>query len=233
MEDAAIWHLLRSVGEEPTAWHALVVAIEPSLLAFARAQPIGRLRDDDDTPREIVARVLARLHANEFSAIRKLCAQSPAPELRAWLRVLVRRSAIDFMRGSPEFQRATSTRPAHWISLATLSSSGDHAQVPDTLAQKRRAALAFIDDAVARATVSVSTHGDEAASRLAREWDINPIHTRRLIDRGARYKQVLTAICEGHTYPEIAERLGVTRREVELSVRYLEELFAARGFGAG
>jgi DNA-directed RNA polymerase specialized sigma24 family protein len=42
--------------------------------------------------------------------------------LQAWLRVIVRRSAIDYMRESPEFERATPTRPHHWISLATLSS---------------------------------------------------------------------------------------------------------------
>lgn len=233
MEDEDLWRLLRGVLVDPDGWHALVVAIEPTLLAFARTQPIGRLRDDDDTPREIVARVMARLHAKEFSAIRKLCEQPLPPEPRVWLRVLVRRSAIDFMRSTPEFQRATSVRPAGWISLASLSSSGNYAAVPDTLAQKRRAAMAFVEAAVARAAELVASHGDEAASRLALEWQISPTHTRRLVERGSRYQHVLASICEGRSYPEIAEHLGVTRREVELSVRYLEELFAARGFGAG
>src|SRR5690348_1499804 len=105
-------------------------------MMMAKRQPIGRLRDREDTPREIVTRVLARLHARDYAAIHKLCALEPAPELEAWLRVLVRRSAIDYMRESPEFERGNAKREHRWISLATLSSNAPM-QGPDSLAGKR------------------------------------------------------------------------------------------------
>jgi DNA-directed RNA polymerase specialized sigma24 family protein len=55
---------------------------------------------------------------------------------------------------------------------------------------------------------------------------------RRLVQKGTQYLGVLGAVLEGHSYPETADKLGITRREVELTVRYIEELLQARGFGA-
>jgi DNA-directed RNA polymerase specialized sigma24 family protein len=228
-----LWELLRAVAESgDPAWPALAAALDPELSAMARRQPIGRLRDREDTPREIVTRALARLHAREFAAVKKLCAMDPPPELRAWLRVLVRRSAIDYMRESPEFERATPSRPHRWISLATLS-SGAAAPAPDSLAEKRSQVLASVREMVDRATAEQAEHGrDEAISRLALEWKIERLHVRRLIKQPARYLAVLVSVLEGRTYPEIGDALGITRREVELTVRYLEELLHARGFAA-
>jgi hypothetical protein len=37
-------------------------------------------------------------------------------------------------------------------------------------------------------------------------------------------------VLAGHSYPEVAAALTITRREVELTVRCLEDLLAARGF---
>src|SRR5688572_10029276 len=131
-DDPELWALLRAVARDGDgAWPALLVRLEPELLALARRQPIGRLRDRDDSPREIASRVFARLHARDHAAIRKLCAREPPPVLRAWLRVIVRRSAIDYMRESPEFERATASRPDRWISLASLV-TGVPAPAPDS-----------------------------------------------------------------------------------------------------
>ena len=226
-----LWELLRAVAADgESAWGPLLVELEPELATFARRQPIGRLRDQEDTPREIVTRVIARLHAREFAAVKKLCAQDPPPELRAWLRVLVRRSAIDYMRESPEFERGNDKREHRWISLATLS-SGDAALDPDSLAQKRREVLTFIREAVELAAAESKQHGVEAAiSRLSLLWKVPRIQVRRLIAKGEQYLAVLTSVLEGRTYPETAEQLGLTRREVELTVRYIEELMRERGF---
>lgn len=49
--------------------------------------------------------------------------------------------------------------------------------------------------------------------------------------RGAQLQTVLVAVLAGHAHTEIAARLGITRREVELSVRYIEELLHARFVG--
>jgi DNA-directed RNA polymerase specialized sigma24 family protein len=230
VEDPLWQHLDAVASRGPEAWPALAAELDPVLVAMAKRQPIGRLRDGDDTPRDIVARVLARLHKRDFHALRKLCAERPRPELRAWLRVLVKRCAIDYMRESPEYERATARREARWISLATLSSR-DVAQA-DTLGEKRAEVLAFVRGVVERVTEELRVHGrDEAIARLALAWRIDRTHVRRLVARAHTYHQVLVAVLEGHSYPEIATRLDLSRREVELTVGYLEEFLQARGFG--
>ncbi len=220
-------------GDE-AAWQALLAKLDPELAHMARRQPIGRLRDREDTPREIVMRTIARLHAKDYAAIKKLVSLEPKPELQAWLRVLVKRSAIDYMRESPEYERATATRDHRWISLASLSSSqGPAAAQPDSLAEKREQVTAFVRAAAERAAAEKQQHGDDdAIARLALEWKIGRVQVRRLVARGEQYVTVLNLVLSGFSYPEVAEQLGLSRREVELTVRYLEELLAARGFAA-
>jgi len=230
--DDPLWELFRAVSDRGApAWPALAAALDPELARMARRQPIGRLRDREDTPREIVTRALARIHAREFAAIKRLVAMDPPPEVRAWLRLIVKRSAIDYMRETPEFERGNAHREPRWISLATLHS---HAASPgpDSIVQKRHEVTSFLQDAVARCDAEVAALGkDDAIARLALEWKIERTHVRRLIARGRTYLDVLHSVLAGNSYPVTAEQLGLSRREVELSVRYLEELLAARGFG--
>ncbi|HEX4418599.1 MAG TPA: hypothetical protein VH165_11900 [Kofleriaceae bacterium] len=224
--DHQLWELLRAIAGGDTAqWPALLAELEPVVAGFARRQPIGRLRDREDTPREIVTRVFARLHARDHAAIQKLCALDPAPELRAWLRVVVRRAAIDYLRESPEFERATN----RWVSLATLS-SGAPSPARDSLVDKRNDVLAFVRGAVDQARAEHIEHGELAFTRLALTWKVARIHVRRLVTRGEQYLAVLAAVLDGQSYPDIAQRLAITRREVELTVRYIEELLRERGF---
>jgi DNA-directed RNA polymerase specialized sigma24 family protein len=230
VNDPELWELLQAVAASPDAWPRLATELDPVLVMMAKNQPIGRLKDRDDTPREIVTRVLARLHKREFEAIKRLCAMAPRPELRAWLRVLVKRSAIDYMRESPEYERGNANRDHRWISLATLSSLAV-APNPDTLAEKRTQVTSFLRDAVAEGGRALRELGnDDAISQLSMTWKIDRTHARRLIARGEQYIQVLGAILDGHSYPETATRLGITRREVELTVRYIEDFLEARGF---
>ncbi|MFT3698092.1 MAG: hypothetical protein QM831_33430 [Kofleriaceae bacterium] len=228
-----LWTLMQAVADRgDDAWHALLAKLEPELAHMAKRQPIGRLRDQEDSPREIVTRTIARLRAKDFAAIKKLVVQDPRPELVAWLRVLVKRSAIDFMRESPEYERKTATRDHRWISLATLSSSQGPRAVPDSLAEKRDQVTQFVAAAAKRAADEVAAHGeDEAISKLSLEWKIGRIQVRRLVQRGEQYVTVLGAVLSGFSYPEVGEKLGVSRREVELTVRYIEELLHERGFG--
>src|SRR5256885_9600661 len=123
MVDDPLWPRFIAVARDgDEAWPALAAELDPVVAAMAKHQRIGRLREREDTPREIVTRVLARLHKRDFDAIRRLCALTPRPELRGWLRVIVKRSAIDYMRESPEYERGNAGRDDRWISLATLSS---------------------------------------------------------------------------------------------------------------
>jgi hypothetical protein len=225
-----LWPQFRAVAADgELAWKALAAALHPALLRLAAHQPIGRLRNDKDVPHEIATRVLERLHAKEFAAVKKLCAAEAAPPLEAWLRVLVKNAAIDVVRDAPEFERKTEARDARWISLDTLVSTPG--ALPDSLVEKRRAVLAFIATAVGRVeAVSREKSGDDVLAALAAEWAIGRIHVRRLVQRGARYLEVIEAVLAGHSYPEVAEQLGSTRREVELTVQYVEELLVARRF---
>lgn len=225
-----LWPQFRAVAATgETAWKDLAAALFPAVLRLASRQPIGRLRNDKDAAHEIATRVLERLHAREFAAIHKLCSVDPPPTLEAWLRVLVRNAAIDVVRDSPEFERKTQTREAGWISLATLTSSPGAA--PDSLVEKRRAVISFIAAAVARVdAVAKDKPPDDVLGIVAAEWGIARIHVRRLLQRGARYLEVIEAVLAGHSYPEVAEQLGSTRREIELTVQYIEELLAARRF---
>nr|HEX4318339.1 hypothetical protein [Kofleriaceae bacterium] len=227
-DDARLWERFRAVARDgAAAWPTLMAAIEPELAAMTRRAPIGRLRGREDTPRDIVTRVFDRLHAREFAAVHKLCEIDPPPELRAWLRVMVRRAAIDYMRSSPEFERATPDKPPDWVSLATLTSLQPAPQ-QSSLAGKRELVVQTVRDMVARAAAEVATRGDDAYTHLALAWQIPRIHVRRLATRGDQMLAVLLAVLEGHTQAEIAERMSLSRREVELAVRNVEELLQAR-----
>lgn len=226
----ALWPLFRAVATtgEP-AWAALVAALHPQLVTLAGRQPLGRLRRNDDTRYDIATHVLERLRARDFAAIAKLCATDQPPPLEAWIRVLVRRAAIDYLRASPEYVRATPERDARWVTLQSLvSSTPDRA--PSTLAEKRVQLLSFVRDAVAQAAAADAAHGDEALGRLAAAWSVSRTHVRRLIQRGPELVGVLERVLAGQSFPEVAAALGRTRREVELAVHYLEEFLTARGF---
>jgi len=231
-DDTQLWACFRAVVDQgDAAWQPLLVELEPELMMMARNQPIGRLRDREDSPREIVTRVVARLHARQYTAVKKLCALDPPPELRAWLRVLVRRSAIDYMREHPEFDRGNAKRAPRWISLASLGSGEAVAVDPSSLAQKRAQVIAFVRTAVDESLKAVAAEGDDALFRLAVEWKVTRIHVRRIATRGEQYVAVLTLVLEGSSYPEVANKLTISRREVELTVRYIEEFLRARRFG--
>ncbi len=229
--DPELWKLLEAVvATGDTAWPPLAAALDPLLAWMAKSAPIGRLKDRDDSPREIVTRVLTRLHKKEYAAVHRLCTITPRPELRAWLRVIVKRSAIDYMRESPEYERGNAKREDRWISLATLSSRAIAPQ-QNSLAEKRTEVVSFLRDAVARVNVEVAALGeDDAMSRVAATWKIERLHVRRLITRGEQYLRVLTAVLDGNSYPETADQLRITPREVELTVRYIEDFLEARGF---
>jgi DNA-directed RNA polymerase specialized sigma24 family protein len=225
-----LWPQFRAVASDgEPAWQALAAALHPAVLRLASHQPIGRLRNDKDAAHEITTRVLERLHGRDFTAIKKLCAAEAAPSLEAWLRVLVKNAAIDVVRRAPEFERKTEARDARWISLETLVSTPG--AMPDSLVEKRHAVIAFLTAAVARVdAVAKDREPDEVLAALSAEWGIARIHIRRLLQRGARYLAVIEAVLAGHSYPEVAEQLGSTRREVELTLQYVEEFLAARRF---
>jgi hypothetical protein len=205
------------------------VVLHPELVRLARFQPIGRLRKDIDAPHEIVVRVLARLHANDYRVVKKLFAADNPPEVGAWIRVLVRSAAIDFMREHTEYVRRSTTREAGWISLHSLVSN-DGAARDNSLVEKQREVERFLIHALEVTHKALETHADDAVSVLAIAWKVEPLHARRLVKKGALYLPILRLVLAGSSYPEVAAALDVTRREVELIVSYVEEFLEARRF---
>lgn len=144
---------------------------------------------------------------------------------------MVRSAAIDVMRGQPEFQRGYENQLPGWFSLATLVTADGSGQ-PNSLEAKQREAERFMTKAVELARKATLEHGEQAATELARAWNVGLVHTRRLIKRMDYYPPVLAMVLEGHTYGEIALALGPSRREIELIVSYIEEFYRARGFAS-
>jgi len=223
--------LKRVANAQDDAWDTLLVALTPVLESLVRRQPIGRLRDDEDAQRDILTRVIGKLHSRDHRVIKKFVAHEDPPPLKAWIRVLVRSAAIDEMRGRPEFQRASKERLPGWFSLSTLvTAHGSKGE--NTLEGKQREVENLMSAAIVSARKAVADVGVEAEVQLASDWNVGVVHTRRLIKRIDHYPVVLAMVLAGHTYAEIAEASELTRREVELIVGYIEEFFHARGFAA-
>lgn len=203
------------------AWPAVQGALYPELIRLARLQPIGRLKSDVDATHEVAARVLERIHAHDYRALKRLFATDQEPVVRAWIRVLVHTAAIDVMRQHAEYQRRSEKREAGWISLATLTSKPG-ASPPASLVEKQRELERFL----------VRALEEHAESDIAARWNIEPVHVKRLATKGARYLPVLRLVLAGHSYPEVAAQLDLTRREVELVIQYIEEFLEARRFGS-
>lgn len=223
---------LKEVAEgQEGAWGELLVSLSPVLEGLARRQPLGRLRDDEDIQRDIVTKVIGKLHAGENRVVKKFVDHETPPPLKAWIRVLVRSAAIDVMRGRPEFQRGNKEKLPHWFSLATLVTS-DGVQRPDSIEAKQREVEKFMTKAVESTRQALADDTEGAVAHLAREWNIPPVHTRRIVKRVDHYPVVLSMVLAGHTYVEIAESIALSRREVALMVEYIEEFFHACGFAA-
>lgn len=228
----AISDALRAVADaHENSWERLLVLLQPEVESLARFQPIGRLRLDEDAMREIVVKVIARLHAGEHRAIKKLFALDSPPNVRAWIRVVVRSAAIDVMRAQPEFLRGNKETAPAWISLDTIATQ-DGVKTPDSLVEKQKEVEAFMAHAQNTAREMLSQHGDETTALLATQWNVPLLHARRFVKKIDLYTPVLSMVLAGHSYVHIAERLDVSRREVELLVGYIEEFFHARGFAA-
>lgn len=223
--------LQRVANGENNAWDKLIIALHPLLDALVQRQPIGRLRGDEDAKRDIVTKVIGKLHRDEHRVITKFVTHENPPPIKAWIRIMVRSAAIDVMRGHPEFQRNYENQLPGWFSLATLVTV-DGAARPDSLQAKQREAEWFMTKAVESARNAIAEHDDGAAAELARVWNVGVVHTRRLIKRIDCYPSVFAMILEGHTYGEIASVLALSRREIELTVRYIEEFYRARGFAS-
>lgn len=213
------------VDGSPGGWHDLLAALEPQVLALARRSAIGRLRDRPDDRRAILVRVFEKLHAGDHRYLRSYFAREPRPSFAGWLRRIVASAAIDHLRGHPEFVRhpgeaGDDGELRRWISLVTLA-SGDGRPGGGSLADLRDRLLGDLEAVMAR-LARVWTPGEIEA--LGRALGVAPLHLRRLKKRRSEVLPVVQGILAGMSQREVAVRLELSRRDVELTVGYVEEL---------
>jgi DNA-directed RNA polymerase specialized sigma24 family protein len=114
-------------GDE-IAWQALWARLDPWLDALvARRALIGRLSRRDDDRRGVVVLVMARLRQHDFQRLRMYQSErvkKPSLALKAWLTVVAKHVAIDYLRAHPDFMasgsRAASERRGDLVQWKTL-----------------------------------------------------------------------------------------------------------------
>ncbi len=96
------------LADRPGAWQDLWQAVEPRLYALIRRPSfLGKLSQNEDDCRNIVVDVLAALRADDHARLRSFVAaraRNPALPFFAWLAVVAKRLAIDYMRRLDDYQ---------------------------------------------------------------------------------------------------------------------------------
>lgn len=123
--DALISRVLAGDG---SAWPELWQLIEPTLYAtLRRPYFLGALSQREDDCRNIVVEVMARLRADDFRRLRAYVEarrERPGLVFSAWLLVVGKRVAIDYMRAHEEYvdrrKQKDASSPGAWRFLDTL-----------------------------------------------------------------------------------------------------------------
>lgn len=240
----------RICAGDTSAWPALLELIEPRLRVWVRYQKIGRLRRREDDLHNIVVEVLDKLSRDDFRVLRGYAAMSGQPSFQGWLRRVLRSCAIDYLRRHPEYRRSgrppvsgdgasgdgspgdgspgdgSGVSEGRWFTLQTLTTG--IAQNPmDSVVDKRRQVRAALAQHIAEARALQSKNPD-AIAILAERWRVDTRHVKRLLERGERMQQVIELLFTGYRHNDIADQLGLSRREVELALKYVEEFLSAR-----
>jgi DNA-directed RNA polymerase specialized sigma24 family protein len=180
---------------DAAAWQALWRGLAPKLDAMLRRVGfLGRLASSEDHRRSVAVEVMARLTQHDHARLRRYAEarlESPTLNLVAWLTVVVKRVAIDYLRAQPEYidrrKQPGATAPGGWRELATLP--------PDS--QLPRIQTSITSRAAARQLLEVAG---------------------ALLD--ADQRQALAAWLEGRSFEEIARDLALPApREAEKKVR--------------
>jgi DNA-directed RNA polymerase specialized sigma24 family protein len=214
--------LAASAIEGRQGWQSFVALVHPRAVELARFQPIGRLRDRPDELHEIALRVVAKLHRDNHHVLRAYFAKPDRPSFRAWMKRVVASTALDHLRQHPEFRRSGATSD-RWIDLVSLASQCDtdpNASIEQKRDQVLRDLQAILD--------AVTRGSDDSLPMLAARWHVSAASLKRLRNRSDHAIAILRATLAGLSQREVAASLGLSRRDVELTLGYVEELLRAR-----
>ncbi len=99
-------HLIdQLLAGDPRAWPQLVAAVHPRVVAMCQRRRLSR---DPEVAREVAARTLDRLRANDHAALHgfvRTQKKYPAMTFDHWLGAVVRNVCVDALRSMPEYQR--------------------------------------------------------------------------------------------------------------------------------
>src|SRR5262245_40196138 len=117
----------RVIEGDAGAWKELWRTVEPRLFAMLRRPRfIGRLSQSEDDCRNICVEVLGALQADDHARLKRYAearAQNPALPFFAWLVVVAKRMAIDYMRrqdGYHDLRGKGDGAKGEWATSATL-----------------------------------------------------------------------------------------------------------------
>jgi len=126
----------RTIEGDEAAWQELWQAVEPKLYAtLRRPNLLGRLSQSEDDCRNIVVDVMSRLRADGFARLGQYAAaqqSNPALPFMAWLVVVAKRVAVDYLRGHETYidrrHVVDASSPGKWRDVVTLPPDS---QIPD------------------------------------------------------------------------------------------------------
>lgn len=146
----------RVVAGDEEAWPELWKIVEAKLLAsLRRPQFLGGLSRREDDCRNVVVEVMARLRADDYRRLRAyVAARRERPDLvfTAWVLVVGRRVAIDYVRAHEEYidrrNQAQASTPGVWRVIEELMSGSraPGARPPITDAAAAHEILSHADD---------------------------------------------------------------------------------------
>jgi DNA-directed RNA polymerase specialized sigma24 family protein len=97
------------IAGDPAAWSRFWLELEPRLHAIAgKRRFTGPLSELEDERHNIVAAVMTRLRAHDFRRLRDFLvarAQPGSRSFQTWIVTFAVRTAIDYVRTHPEYQR--------------------------------------------------------------------------------------------------------------------------------
>lgn len=152
-EDAILALVARACDGDEEAWQAAWRWIDPRLSALV-AQPrfLARLSRQEDDRRGVVLAVMEKLRESDHRRLKlfeKARSGNPGLSFMAWLSVVTKRVAIDYLRAHPEYLDQRRQRGAEaagaWVSVQALPSEWrmPGKRPPVTAAGTARQMLAF------------------------------------------------------------------------------------------
>ncbi len=223
---------------------------------WRRLHPASTPADTDDVAGDLLLRAEEKLRRDDYRALRSASALSDGASrasLRTYLQTVLGRLAIDYQRTHPQYRRPSralaakesperSTSAAgrwvvheeHTASLFGLRPALTRQQDCTRMLRSLDELTAAVRQRHAAAIEGVSGRRLGAASRsccleLALELGLGDVAVvRHVLERGHLYRRAVELVLADQTQHEIADAIGLSRREVEKVLEHAMGILRAR-----